>query len=83
MPRAASPTRPPGARAAVPCAVHPTAVAAAVAAATAVAGVAAATRVPVALATDGEDVTVVEQPVEDRGGNDRIAEDLAPFAKPV
>ncbi len=32
---------------------------------------------------DVEDVAVVEQPVEDRGGHDPIAEDLAPFAKPL
>src|SRR5690606_14137730 len=35
---------------------------------------------PVAVATDREHVAVVEQAVEDRGRDDRIAEDAAPFA---
>jgi hypothetical protein len=34
----------------------------------------------VGLAADGEDVAVVEQAVEDRGGDDGVAEDVAPFA---
>jgi hypothetical protein len=34
----------------------------------------------VAVAADGQDVAVVEKPVEDGGGDDGIAEDLAPFA---
>jgi hypothetical protein len=34
----------------------------------------------VAVAPDGDDVAVVEQPVEDRCGDDWIAQDLAPFA---
>ena len=34
----------------------------------------------VAVAADGDDVAVVKQAVEDGGGHDRIAEDLAPFA---
>ena len=33
-----------------------------------------------AVAPDGDDVAVMKQPVEDRCSNDRIAEDLAPFA---
>jgi hypothetical protein len=31
---------------------------------------------PVAVATDGDDVAVVQQPVEDRSRNHRVAEDL-------
>lgn len=38
---------------------------------------------PVAVATDREDVAVVEQPIEDRGRDDRIAEDGAPFARAI
>ena len=38
----------------------------------------------VAVAADGDDVAVVQQPVEDRGGDHRIAEDGAPLAdRPV
>jgi hypothetical protein len=35
---------------------------------------------PVAIATDGDDLAVVEQPVEDHGGDDRIAEHGSPLA---
>ena len=35
---------------------------------------------PVALAPDGGDVAMVEHPVQDRGDDDRVAEDTAPFA---
>ncbi len=36
---------------------------------------------PVAGAVDGDDVAVVEEPVEDGGGEDFVTEDLAPFAE--
>jgi hypothetical protein len=35
---------------------------------------------PIAVATDGQDVAVVQQSVEDGSGHDRVAEDLASFA---
>jgi hypothetical protein len=38
----------------------------------------------IAIASDGEDVAMVEQAVEDRGGDDGIVEDGAPFGdRPV
>jgi hypothetical protein len=36
---------------------------------------------PVAVAVDRDDFAVVQEPVEDRGGQDLVAEDLAPFAE--
>lgn len=36
---------------------------------------------PVAVAADVDDVTVVNEVLDQRGGHDLVAEDLAPFLK--
>lgn len=36
---------------------------------------------PVAGAVDGDDLAVVEESIEDGGGEDLVAEDLAPFIR--